>query len=476
MGGAVSVPYGAHHRRPPRTRAQLKGRLTRPNYKKTFKKVKTHTKRVTRSRTVVRHKRVHKKSYANDPTGSTFVKCRDAKLKDVKRYITPFQRKVMMATMPEFALKTMNSEFTFICKAGPVGNPSSKGQIVGWNQLAFNLLNPQGIYGTSSGSAMINRLACSSYHSDWVSTGDPFGLFRQGWSSAGVTNSNIPYVCPTLWTSLSNMNADTAQMYNSGSNCRIWQGETHITLELRNPQQFGVRANIYEVGARAKQEIFHQNSGTNSYLSYNLPNVGNPSFSNLSMAVDYAKSPLETFLLGMARKGINQDAVANSRMIGLNDSPDFVDAFRTYKVCSVYVPPGGTLYKSYKIPARFVDTTHLQRNTYDRSTKFLVIKTVPEIQLLPGNSNGVATGSLVGVDNQPGDNPSSYWYSSLHADPHLICSVTQRQSCRVLPSTLRTDGYQQYGWIPAGTPAVAGSYVYQNNDIGAMNLQGGPYP
>jgi len=109
-------------------------------------------------------------------------------------------------------------------------------------------------------------------------------------------------------------------------------------------------------------------------------------------------TPLELGQLGLARVG----AVGATRlnlwtnpMLSLNDSTDFNDFYKITHKCKVYLPPGGVVEKSiHHGSARLLRQSHVSNNLYDTRTTFMVIKYIPEVQLLETGAGGILGGGI----------------------------------------------------------------------------------
>lgn len=380
-----------------------------------------------------------------------------------------------MATLPQYALKTDISEFSIWGKAGPLQNTAANSkQCVGWTQIAFDHLNSQ-----------YDEQVCSSYFSDQVSSGSvglaltlqaqaggPFTSTGQRNQVGGLGN-RLP---PSILQKVNGLVGDPRVFNNVPASTRFWQGSRSLQLELRNPQQFGMRLNIYYV--RSRQTQLHQ-AGSNGGGNPGADLIGNyvtygGTTSPWSSVNRWSWNPLECYAYGVARKGVGADALGALRHMGLNDSPDFKDRWETKSVCSVYMPPGGTMFKTFthKRP-RILNIQHIRQNEYDRSSAYIVIKCVPEVQILPQNTaltGGVAQ-TEIAVLTQPGDPAAATpVLSTTLPDYHWIGTACYRDTYRILPAVGNYDQIQTLATIPVGTHTISAQGPYkQNNDIGTRS-------
>ena len=99
-------------------------------------------------------------------------------------------------------------------------------------------------------------------------------------------------------------------------------------------------------------------------------------------------TPLELAQLGLARVGADTDSgkrlyLWNNPMLSLNDSQDFNEFYKITQKCKVYLPPGGVVEKSiYHKGGRTLRAPHVTNNLFDTRTSFMVVKYIPEVQLL----------------------------------------------------------------------------------------------
>jgi len=95
-------------------------------------------------------------------------------------------------------------------------------------------------------------------------------------------------------------------------------------------------------------------------------------------------TPLELAELGLARvSGTTGLHLWTNPMLSLNDSTDFNDFYKITHKCKVYLPPGGVVEKSIRHgSSRLLKMAHVTENLYDSRTTFMVVKYVPEVQLL----------------------------------------------------------------------------------------------
>jgi len=104
-------------------------------------------------------------------------------------------------------------------------------------------------------------------------------------------------------------------------------------------------------------------------------------------------TPLELAQMGLSRAGGSNLCLWTNPMLSLNDSTDFNDFYTITHKCKVYLPPGGVVGKTIRHgTSRLLKTAHVSQNLYDKRTSFVVIKYVPEVQLLETTAGGVVLG------------------------------------------------------------------------------------
>jgi len=147
-------------------------------------------------------------------------------------------------------------------------------------------------------------------------------------------------------------------------------------------------------------------------------------------------TPLELGQLGLARVG----AVGSTRlnlwtnpMLSLNDSTDFNEFYTITHKCKVYLPPGGVVEKSiHHGTARLLKQAHVSNNLFDRRTTFMVIKYIPEVQLLETPSGGILGGGI----------PSAVVENT--TDIELVGTVNYRMGFKQMYGTSPVANLHQY--------------------------------
>jgi len=109
-----------------------------------------------------------------------------------------------------------------------------------------------------------------------------------------------------------------------------------------------------------------------------------------------AMTPLELGELGLARvSGSTGLHLWTNPMLSLNDSTDFNEFYKITHKCKVYLPPGGVVEKSVRNgSSRLLKMAHVAENLYDSRTTFMVVKYVPEVQLLETGQGVILGGGI----------------------------------------------------------------------------------
>jgi len=161
-------------------------------------------------------------------------------------------------------------------------------------------------------------------------------------------------------------------------------------------------------------------------------------------------TPLELAQIGLARvgavSGANNLHLWTNPLLSLNDSTDFNDFYKITHKCKVYLPPGGVVEKSIRHgSSRLLKTAHVTQNLYDTRTSFVVIKYVPEVQLLETSTAVVLTGGL----------PSGVTENTTDVD--IVGTVNYRMGFK-----------QQYGSTPTANVHQYNNQVISNFVVGGQ--------
>lgn len=456
----------------------------------------------TGSRTRVRRKK--RVGSSHRPQGaSTFVRCKDVRLRDAVQRISRFERKVLMATSNQYALKKTVNENGWWAHAGPYSMPdtvtlsdqdSSKYfQTVGWFQLALNAMRSNSLTRTD---------VCSSMHVDQMhSTVNPCGLVGNVVRGASVSTGSLigksaASAMRTIYEEIYDLQASAGAngMDNLLLTDRTFNlGKRYYKLVFRNPQKYGVRVHLYYVRPRRAQ--LYVNEGDVGGLVMDLNGTfsmpGTNALSNWNSITDFHYSPLEAFAYGLSKQGYSPKDCCRVNALNLNDSVDFVNRFRTVSVCTVYIPPGGTCTKTYSHKSRFINSNYLRQHCWDSKTGFIVGKVVPEPQVLPDVSAKAAGGfnddnqayrAVIGVHNINQSlisTPALCTVDQLggvaldYPRMHVYGTISVRSSIRLLPERYRQPTIVFGSTIGCGNDTVAregdGVTVREVEDVGGAN-------
>jgi len=145
-------------------------------------------------------------------------------------------------------------------------------------------------------------------------------------------------------------------------------------------------------------------------------------------------TPLELAELGLARVGGTQALhLWTNPMLSLNDSTDFNEFYKVTHKCKVYLPPGGVVEKSvYHGSSRTLRSSHVTENIFDKRTTFMLVKYVPEVQLLEG---ALATSIGGGI-------PCGVTENGVKTD--LVGTLSYRMSFKQMVSATPLSNVHQY--------------------------------
>lgn len=322
------------------------------------------------------------KQPAMNASNSAWTRCVDRRGRRARRpgQITRFQRKVLSITNMLKPTTTLFTDFTFQVSLANVNQTTGAkwNQPIGWFQMP--LFDIYGGEVTGATDPTLVRLVSCGMSSLVTSSSNPAGLRACAYTSttsSGQNQTAVPYTHRGLLE-------DADQLgFNFTEGKRLWVGKRSVNFQLRNPTDTGKKVIIYEVTSRTGVNKTWANPSTVSIGAGGLEGTSAP----LVTGFDY--TPLTCFAVGMQRKGTNMGDMYQYKSVGLTDSPVFNEYFKIKKFCSVYLPPGGTVEKSFNRPKGYVvDTQSVQDKLYTKRSTFLVMKVVPEVILIGAEAGG----------------------------------------------------------------------------------------
>jgi hypothetical protein len=319
----------------------------------------------------------------------TFVKCKDWKPKAFGKRSKKFQsfaRKVNSVVYSELPRATELYSYAWEAANTPVG-PNS---YVKWMQFCLDPLQAA----SGSNNAGNSQISVGSY----ANLTNPAGMttiLRQenvfGISTASATG-------PTVLSSTFDKQQDGGTPVVDARREVMWrQNASTMTIQFKNIKSYGLTLEVMLV--KPKKAI--QGSMYKLQTSGWQTDAAVPTFAThpqgWSATSPMGMTPLEMAEIGLARvSGINNLHLWTNPMLSLNDSTDFNDFYKITHKCKVYLPPGGVVEKSIRHgSSRLLKMAHVTENLYDTRTTFMVVKYVPEVQLLANNADSSLLGAGV---------------------------------------------------------------------------------
>lgn len=327
---------------------------------------------------------------------SAWTQCKDTRVHDRRRkQLTRFERKVHRALGSTFQHQAQLAEYSFHLPFGP-SNPrqTTIPHYCGWSQFA---IDPCFWYtADGEGEYIQGAIDTSKVTGGPAAPTNPCGINTGILFVKDVSNGYQGTQLQTLTNLWSNQLGVDGSVGHKIT--RLEYRNRSFNFELRNPHSFGVRVFIYHVAPRIDVAV----QATSAFGRF--PGQGGGLAPTQWVANAYENTPLENFGAGLARKGLNPYDMVTSRHISPHDSPDFLDTYRIKSRCSLYMPPGGTAFKSFsRRMNRIVDSRDVTCFIQKRGlTEWVLFKVVPEAQLLPRNDNTGGTGPQIADTFVPG--------------------------------------------------------------------------
>lgn len=372
----------------------------------------------------------------NGPTShgqSAWVRCVD---KGPLRYgpssrTKRWREKVQKAIDPNYKHFTVMQEYGFWCGIGRSNSVSAyKPVSYGLSQIALN---------TNS-----NEWSCASIMYDtYTPAGNAGALLQTAFRNQGNENS---FVQGNITTSRKDDLTVCGLAPTTYAPNRFERKYRNVYVELRNPHSYGVRVVLYDVVRNS-----HLNAAAVA------PNAPGPTGADWTATSDYG-TPLESWSFGMAQRTMRNDMALGQSAVGLHDSERFRLFFKIRDRCVVYLPPGGTTTKVYKISSSLWNVQNVWERQMSKGDRWIVMKYIPEVQILPdgttttiampgapteGDTGGLSLGRFdASIANRPNQ--------GVPAHVCLYGKVTYRSMYSFLPSTNNPDVWNVGTNVPSG--------------------------
>jgi len=329
----------------------------------------------------------------------TFVKCKDWKPKAFgvrsKKY-QAFARKVNSVVYSELPRST--ELYSYAWEANNFTSTSNGA--VKWLQFCLDPLQ------TASGSNNVGNAQIAPY--SYAATTNPAGISTILKQEAVFATTQVPATGPTVLSSTFDKEgvANNPSIEPKGE-CSWRQSASTMKIQFKNIKSYAMTLEMMIVKPKNKIQgsMFKLQSGgwqtDAAVLNFGThPNGWATSSPN-------AMTPLELGQLGLARVGqlgeTNNLHLWTNPMLSLNDSTDFNDFYKITHKCKVYLPPGGVVEKTIRNgTSRLLKMAHVSENLYDKRTTFVVIKYVPEVQLLSTSAGAIIGGGIPAGVNENG--------------------------------------------------------------------------
>ena len=353
-------------------------------YRRARKVVRTIRKRRARRGALSRRK--------TDVIG-TFVKCKDWKPRGFGKQGKKFQsfaRKVNSVVYDNLPRATELYSYAWAVNNFSAGYGSNAA--VKWFQFCLDPLQ------AAVGSANYGNAQIGPY---WAGSGtNPAGIstiLRQE-NSWGVSTSEA-YGPTVLSSTFDKEVLMGAPIHVTGpSECSWRQSASTMQIQFKNIKSYAMTLEMMivkpkkaiQASVMKEQTGGWQTDSTSPTQNYPLHPTG------WTVASPNAMTPLELAQMGLARVGGGTINLWTNPMLSLNDSMDFNNFYTITHKCKVYLPPGGVVAKTIRHgTARLLKMAHVTQNLYDKRTSFVVIKYVPEVQLLETAAGGSVFGAGV---------------------------------------------------------------------------------
>jgi len=372
----------------------------------------------------------------------TFVKCKDWKPKAFGKRSKKFQafaRKVNSVVYSELPRSTELYSYSWaISNTSGVSNGAVK-----WAQFVLDPLQ----CAAGSNNVGNNQLAPSLY----AATTNPAGLANMLRQENVYQTSVVSATGPTVLSSTFDREQinDNPNISARGE-CMWRQSASSMKIQFKNIKSYAMSLEMMVVkpkkaiqGNMLKLQAggWQTDAAVQGFTTHPV---------GWTAASPNGMTPLELGQLGLARVGAQGETnnlhLWTNPMLSLNDSTDFNDFYKITHKCKVYLPPGGVVEKSFRHgSSRLLKSAHVTENLYDTRTSFVVIKYVPEVQLVETPA-GVLLGG--GVPSGVTENGSS---------EDLVGTVYYRMGFK-----------QQYGSTPLSNVHQYNRQVISTNVVGGQ--------